>query len=59
MIWELREAGIYAVRTKSSEILAVKIKEVSLYANLCFIKVRAWPKRADFPEVAETTLSLS
>lgn len=28
MIWELREAGRCSVRTKSSEILAVKVKEV-------------------------------
>lgn len=27
--WELREAGACSVRTKSSKILAVKIKEVS------------------------------
>lgn len=28
MIWELREAGTCSVRTKSSEILVVKVKEV-------------------------------
>lgn len=27
-------------------------------SNLYFIKVRGWPKRTDFSEVAETTLPL-